>query len=255
MQNILVEAIRAMPQCEAGVPAVPLSCGIAKGQKVTLLSERDIRPYLQMLAGLESPSAGQLVFPGWNDIGDRKQLPEAWCRKITFLDNRVNLLSTLSGMDNLQLPASYHKIANEQEIARRAENLLSLLAQAFDFAQLPAYFTRLQQRQLLILRSAMLDPQVLVVDDPYVGLALEEQQAIRQLLSDIVEVTGMAIVLSSSDSSLVMGYPGVIVCFAKEETVWFDDWQKMLQSDHSDLACYRKTAKYDKHQYPPAADL
>jgi ABC-type multidrug transport system ATPase subunit len=141
---------------------------------------------MQMLAQQKVARSGSITYPQ--------------ALKIAYLDSSIQLLSILSGFNNLKLAAEYHQTKNKKQIHRRALQLLEYFQCMHVRYKLPAFMSTLEHRLLLIARALMLEPDILFIDKPFQGLDMQEHNVLGDLLMAIT--ADMQITVVSSAISL-----------------------------------------------------
>jgi len=120
---------------------------------------------IKMIGGLLASSAGSVTVAGI----DIQQEPEKAKSKIGFIPDRPYLYEKLTGMEFLKFTADLYGVPDNLFSQRAAQNLeLFSLADWAD-ELIESYSHGMKQR--LIMSAALLhDPEVIIVDEPMVGL-------------------------------------------------------------------------------------
>lgn len=186
------------------------------------------------LAGVEPPQSGELVLLGRSIAGlDQKSWRELR-QHIGYVAQGAPLLSVLRGLDNVTLPALYHKRLTRQEAQAKALELLTELDCHGDIQQLPAYHTPLQRLQLAIARATILEPAVLFVEEPFSNLTLEEQQPIKRYFVNSRDLRAQ--VIATHNLCLVKESATEILFIGKHGSHYFDSWQTLISSQIDEVA-------------------
>lgn len=125
---------------------------------------------LKLAAGLLVPDAGCVLFQGRpQDIG--------------FVFQSPNLLEWLRVVDNVLLPVSLHHRPTGEERAR-ALQLLAQLGLAGQGDKVPRQLSGGQQSRVALARALMLQPSLLLLDEPFAALdAITREELQRDLLA------------------------------------------------------------------------
>lgn len=140
---------------------------------------------LQILAGLQMPQIGQYLI---NDMNVREMTFEEFLPyrlKIGYSFDYGGLINNLSLRDNLLLPLRYHKLVAPKEGYKRVDALI----ERFDFKksanERPAHVSGRLRKLTCLLRSIVHRPDLLVLDDPSVGLGSETSESFVSLLKEL----------------------------------------------------------------------
>lgn len=146
---------------------------------------------IKMMVGLLKPSSGLVRVSGF-DV----QTQPIQAKSVTgYVPDQPNLYAKLTGRELLRFVGSLYRLDRKQ-VERRIEELLRLfdLTQAADDT-IDSYSHGMQQKTSLA-AALMHDPQVLVLDEPTVGLDPRSARLIKDILKQLAE-RGAAIFLST----------------------------------------------------------
>jgi ABC-2 type transport system ATP-binding protein len=137
---------------------------------------------LRMMGGVLAPTEGSVMIEGIN----LKEEPEKAKKKIGFIPDRPFLYEKLTGMEFLRFTADLFGI-EEGLFYEKSEKILKQFS-LYDWANelIESYSHGMKQR--LIISAAILhDPQVIVVDEPMVGLDPAGIRMVKGLLRDLAK--------------------------------------------------------------------
>lgn len=128
---------------------------------------------LQILAGLQVPQSGKYLINGDNvaDMSFEEFLP--YRLQIGYSFDYGGLISNRSLYDNLMLPLLYHKIISPEEAKDRVFGLMKEFAIEKLANERPAHVPGRVRKLACLLRALASQPQILLLDDPSVGLGQE----------------------------------------------------------------------------------
>ena len=176
-----------------------LTLEIHKGDVVALIgaSEPGKRLLLRCLDLLEKPEGGNVELNGepvlWHHGGaDRAR------KKIGMVLSRESLFLNLNVMENMTIAPFDGGGEEEGMIQERAKTMLSFAGLSGVSDLMPVNLTAGQRRRLAIARALMLQPQILLIEDPGANLLPEERNEVYALIRAVVK-TGMTIVFSTRD--------------------------------------------------------
>ncbi|GAB4289160.1 MAG: ABC transporter ATP-binding protein [Thiohalomonadaceae bacterium] len=231
--------LRAEGLVPAGLDAPPaLDLALASGLVVVAGPGRErLSVWLRTLAGLAPPAAGNLLLLGRPLSGAGAHRWQQLRRRVGYVSPAVLLLSIMSGLRNVMLPAQYHRLAPEREVERRARTLLGEIAYDADHDALPAHMSELQRRHLLIARALILEPRVLLLEQPLDGLDLPAAERLREYLVDKVRPRVQLLLVAANDALLARRADAVL--FVSRQSVrLFDSWAALLADQAADVQRY-----------------
>jgi len=158
----------------------------------------------RMATMIEEPTSGQLVLDG-NTItpadwtGLRSEVQIVFQDPYGSLNPRQRISAILQEplvINSPKMPAK-----EREEKAREMLGLVGLRPEHFD--RYPHMFSGGQRQRIAIARALMLEPKVLVLDEPVSALDLSIQSAILNLMVDLQERLDLAYMFISHDLSVV----------------------------------------------------
>lgn len=144
---------------------------------------------LTILGLLDSPSKGQYFIAG-KDVSklDADERADIRNQHIGFIFQAFNLIDELSVFDNVALPLRYREeTLSEQEIKSRVMNALDKVEMSHRTGHKPNQLSGGQQQRVAIARALVVEPTVLLVDEPTGNLDSKNGDAVMQMLSDLNE--------------------------------------------------------------------
>ena len=146
--------------------------------------------FMRMLATITKPTEGTIL---WNDV-DIVKSPDAMRAVLGYLPQDFGVYPNLSAVEFLEYMAAI-KGLDAKSAKKRIDELLQVVNLA-EAAKRPlgGYSGGMKQR-VGIAQALLNDPQLLIVDEPTVGLDPEERVRFRNLLSDL---SGERIVILST---------------------------------------------------------
>ena len=184
---------------------------------------------MRVLATLTRPSSGRVL---WNDVDIARQ-PNALRAQLGYLPQDFGIYPALSAREFLAYLAAVKGLPSAQA-SRRVDECLDLvgLVDAAD-RRLGDYSGGMRQR-VGIAQALLNDPQLLIVDEPTVGLDPEERLRFRHLITDLaadrlvilsthivsdVEASATALAVMAKGKLLFFGAPELLVAQA-DGHVW-----------------------------------
>ncbi|MGV1795115.1 ABC transporter ATP-binding protein [Rhizobium sp. A37_96] len=195
--------------------AIPdLSLTIEPGTLVTLLGPSGCgkTTTLRMLAGLEHPSSGRILIGG----KDVTMLP-ANERDVSMVFQSYALFPHMTALDNVAYGLESSGM-RRREAREKAEGALSLVGLAGMGARLPAELSGGQQQRVAVARALVVEPQVLLLDEPLSNLDARLRRRVRTDIRELQQRLGFTAVyvthdqdeaLAVSDRIIVMKEGGI----------------------------------------------
>lgn len=140
---------------------------------------------IRMVAGVLRPSAGQVLVGGL----DMALEPEAAKAKVGYIPDRPYLYEKLSGGEFLRFVAGLWG-KDGVEADRRAERLLELFSLTEWRDELIESYSHGMRQKVLIASALIHQPELIIVDEPMVGLDPRSAKLLKDLLQTFVDEGG-----------------------------------------------------------------
>ena len=172
-----------------------ISLRVEPGKLVTLLGPSGCgkTTTLRMIAGLEMATSGTIL------IGDKDvtTLP-ATDRDVSMVFQSYALFPHMTVRENVEYGLKFSGFA-KQEIKDRAMAGLSLVGLADYGARLPSQLSGGQQQRVAVARALVLEPQVLLFDEPLSNLDAKLRRQVREDIRDIQTKLNLTVVYVTHD--------------------------------------------------------
>ncbi|MEV0028198.1 ABC transporter ATP-binding protein [Nocardia sp. NPDC050793] len=157
---------------------------------------------LHLLGALDSPDAGSIRFQG-NEIGrlNEDQQSEFRRHQVGFVFQFFNLLPTLSAWENVAIP----KLLDGTGLRKAKPKALELLERvglSNRAEHRPAELSGGQMQRVAVARALIMEPPLILADEPTGNLDSKTGAAILQLLGDIAG-QGNSVVMVTHDMGAV----------------------------------------------------
>ena len=140
---------------------------------------------IRMVAGVLRPSAGRILIGG----DDLEQRPESAKARVGYIPDRPYLYEKLSGGEFLRFVAGLWGREGE-EVEARADRLLELFQLTPWKEELIESYSHGMRQKLLISSALIHQPEVIVVDEPMVGLDPRSAKLLKDLFRTFAENGG-----------------------------------------------------------------
>ncbi|MBV8437873.1 MAG: ABC transporter ATP-binding protein [Silvibacterium sp.] len=156
---------------------------IPQGQFVAIMgaSGSGKSTLLGLLAGLDSPSEGEVILDGV-DIShlEEDRLAQVRGQKIGFVFQSYQLIPTLTALENVLLP---HELNTRGDGRGRATALLNSVGLADRLQHYPIQLSGGEQQRVALARAFVLDPPIVLADEPTGNLDSVNGQHVLDLLT------------------------------------------------------------------------
>lgn len=164
-----------------------VSFEIEKGEFVAIMgpSGSGKSTLMHILGALDTPTNGDYVLDGENvsTLSD-DELADIRNRKIGFVFQAFNLLPRTSAIKNVSLPMAYAGVPKEER-AKIAEKFLKLVGLGERMANTPAQLSGGQQQRVAIARSLVMNPAILLADEPTGNIASNQAEEIMAIFQKL----------------------------------------------------------------------
>jgi sulfate transport system ATP-binding protein len=155
---------------------------IGSGELVALLGPSGCgkTSLLRIIAGLEKPDAGQILFHG-EDATDR----HVGEREVGFVFQHYALFRHMTVFENIAFGLRVrpkHRRPKEQEIRRKVHELLDLVQLDWLADRYPPQLSGGQRQRIALARALAVEPKVLLLDEPFGALDAKVRKDLRRWL-------------------------------------------------------------------------
>jgi putative ABC transport system ATP-binding protein len=180
---------------------------IASGEMVSIMGPSGCgkSTLLNILGGLDQPTRGRVTIAGADltTLSD-EALTRLRRECIGFVFQFFNLISTLTAYENVALPM-YLAGKPRKEIRPKVSAMLSSVGLADRGTHLPEELSGGEQQRVAIARALVLEPRVILADEPTGNLDSRNGVEILELLKELHDRMAATIVLVTHDA-LAAGY-------------------------------------------------
>jgi len=151
---------------------------------------------LNLMAGLTRPTAGCVEVDGvdlWS-LPDRQQSAmRNW--RMGFVFQFPSLLPSLTALENVVLPVAFRATPDQGEVNEQALKLLEMVGLADKVTALPRQLSAGQQQRVVIARSLINQPEILIADEPTSNLDEQTENEILATLEKTHSLRGVTVVM------------------------------------------------------------
>ena len=192
---------------------------------------------MKLINGLVNPGSGSYSFEGLEITSKHLQndlILKSFHKKIGFVfqNSEVQLFCSnvyeeiAFGIRQMGMP--------EEEVQKRVEDILKLLKIEHLKHRQPYHLSGGEKRKIAIASVLVMNPDVLVFDEPMNGLDPESKRFLRELMIKLNEA-GKTILCSTHDFEYVKDVFKRVVVFSKDHTIIRDGGYKEIMEDNEFL--------------------
>ena len=177
----------------AAVESVTL--GVRRGEFLTLLGPSGCgkTTLLRMIAGFETPDTGQVILGG-RDVTD---VPP-FRRDVTTVFQQYALFPHLNVFNNVAFGLERKRVARG-DITKRVKGALEMVRLSGLDERQPSELSGGQQQRVALARALVLEPRVLLLDEPLVALDLKLRKQMQLELKGLQRRLGISFVYVTHD--------------------------------------------------------
>jgi lipoprotein-releasing system ATP-binding protein len=157
---------------------------------------------LHVLGTLDRPTAGTVLYEG-KDIYtlNEKNLALFRNREIGFVFQFHHLLPEFSALENTMMPCLIQGI-QKKEAASRAEAILTLVGLKERLSHKPGELSGGEQQRVAVARALVLEPKVLLADEPTGNLDTKIGESVFDLLQELNRIKGVTLIVVTHNLKL-----------------------------------------------------
>jgi putative ABC transport system ATP-binding protein len=155
---------------------------------------------LGLLAGLDTPTRGQVLLDNADLTAmDEDQRARLRGQKVGFVFQSFQLISTLTALENVQVPL---ELRGDSGASDRARDLLARVGLADRLDHFPTQLSGGEQQRVAIARAFANAPRILFADEPTGNLDSDTGERIVELLEALNRESKTTVILVTHDHAL-----------------------------------------------------
>jgi putative ABC transport system ATP-binding protein len=178
--------------------------GVRQGEMLAIMgrSGSGKSTLLTLLGGVDVPSTGQVLLEG-TDFATLSDDQRTLIRRhrIGFIFQQFNLIPILTAVENVALPLELDGTP-PAEAHRRAAEMLEVVHMGSRLRHIPGKLSGGEQQRVAVARALVIQPAILLADEPTGNLDSLNGKRVTRLLRDLVDEHGQTIVLVTHDSGI-----------------------------------------------------
>ncbi len=184
---------------------------------------------VKMVAGLVLPSRGSAEVMGLNVL---KRRTDAMRHLGAVLEGARNVYWQLTARENLRYFGSLRGVPRRQ-LESRIDDLLTDVGLAAEQHRPVGQFSRGMQQKLAIAAALLHDPEVLLLDEPTLGLDVPAARALEENIARLASERGKAVLLTTHTMPLAERLAHRVLVIRRGETVAYDTTARLLAAHNS----------------------
>ena len=168
---------------------------------------------LHILGTLDRPTSGKVFYEG-KDIFCLNERDLALFRnhEIGFVFQFHHLLPEFNALENTMMPCLIQGIS-KREAALRAEAILNLVGLKERLSHKPGELSGGEQQRVAVARALVLEPRVLLADEPTGNLDTKTGESVFDLLQELNRIKGITLIVVTHNLKLAGQLPRQIRLF------------------------------------------
>ena len=158
---------------------------------------------LSLIAGLDTPTSGQIVIDG-QDITklDEDELALLRGKRFGFIFQNFHLIPTLTALENVVLAA---ELNNTPGATKKATDLLGTVGLSDRLHHYPVQLSGGEQQRLSLARAFVNEPDIILADEPTGNLDSKNSDHIIELMLELHRVKQATIILVTHELHVAEG--------------------------------------------------
>lgn len=197
---------------------------------------------LRHVLGLEAPDSGQVLV----EDEDITNLPEEELYRVRMkfgmLFQSGALFDSMTVFDNIAFPLREHTEMSEEEIARAVSEKLELVDMAETEHLMPVDLSGGMKKRVGLARSIVLDPKMILYDEPTTGLDPITAQKINELINNLQAKLNVTSIVVTHDIQSAFSVGDRIAFLDQGVFAWVGSIDAARHADHGMLRDFLKSS-------------
>jgi len=181
-----------------------ISIELGKGETVALLgaSGAGKSTLMHILGALDRPTSGSVRYAGEDIFAkSESQLASFRNRSIGFVFQFHHLLPEFTALENVMMPAMINGTAKNEAVAA-ARSILREVGLEHRVTHKPGELSGGEQQRVAVARALVLQPQLLLADEPTGNLDMKTSESIHDLFEELHNSRGLSIMVVTHNERL-----------------------------------------------------
>jgi len=181
-----------------------VTLSIRKGELLAIVGASGVgkSTFLHLLGALDRPTSGKILFEGV-DLFSRsdRELAEFRNRKIGYVFQFHHLLPEFTALENVMMPGLIQRM-DRKKIEATACEILESVGLGHRLSHRPGQLSGGEQQRVAIARALVLQPQLILADEPTGNLDTHTSDEVFALLKGLNRERGITFVLVTHNEKL-----------------------------------------------------
>jgi lipoprotein-releasing system ATP-binding protein len=181
-----------------------IDLSFSQGERVSIVGASGVgkTTLLHILGALDHPTSGTVLFEGKDVFTlNEKELALFRNRQIGFVFQFHHLLPEFNALENTMMPCLIQGMS-KKEGHSRAEAILSQVGLKHRLSHKPGELSGGEQQRVAVARALVLEPKVLLADEPTGNLDTQTGKSVFDLLQELNEVRGVTLIVVTHNLEL-----------------------------------------------------
>jgi polar amino acid transport system ATP-binding protein len=186
---------------------------VQKGEKIVIIGPSGCgkSTLLRCINLLETPTLGIIKY---RDVETKKYKRDVLCQKIGMIFQNYNLFNHLTIIKNITLAPIKLKIMTKEEAYKKAMKMLKLMKLEDKAGNYPRELSGGEKQRVAIIRSLILSPEIILLDEPTGALDPENIKDVLEILKDIAK-DGMTMIVVTHEMNFAREFADRVVFMDK----------------------------------------
>jgi len=155
---------------------------------------------LSLMAGLDTPTEGQVVLAGQSLFEMTEDERAAWRgQNLGFVFQNFQLMGHLTALENVMLPL---ELNGQKDAASQAKAILTQVGLSARLQHFPKVLSGGEQQRVALARAFVVQPKLLLADEPTGSLDAQTGESIMDLMLSLNQARGTTLILVTHDQKL-----------------------------------------------------
>lgn len=186
-----------------------IDCIFVAGESVAIVgaSGAGKTTLIHILGTIDRPTGGRVLYDGQDVFTmQERHLAHFRNRTVGFVFQFHHLLPEFTALENTMMPALIHGM-RKSEAKRRAEEMLERVGLRDRMTHKPGELSGGEQQRVAVARSLILEPEVLLADEPTGNLDRETGEGVYRLLEEMNKERGITMIIVTHNEDIASRLP------------------------------------------------